>query len=65
MFRSSNIGLIEEALTESVFGSFYEVYNQLGFGFLESIYSKALEVSCAREIIACFESYQCLSFTKA
>ena len=40
----SRVGLIEEALTESVIRSFYEVYNQLGFGFLESVYSKALEV---------------------
>ena len=40
----SRIGLIEEALTESVIGAFFEVYNQLGFGFVESVYSKALEV---------------------
>ena len=40
----SRIGLQEEALTESVIGAFFEVYNQLGFGFLESVYSKALEV---------------------
>jgi GxxExxY protein len=35
--------LIHEALTRSVIGAFYEVYNQLGFGFLEHIYMKALE----------------------
>jgi GxxExxY protein len=35
--------LIEEALTQSVIGAFYEVYNTLGFGFLEHIYIMALE----------------------
>jgi len=35
--------LIHEELTESVIGSFYEVYNVLGFGFLEHIYVPALE----------------------
>ena len=40
----SRIGLVEEKLTESVIGAFLEVYNQLGFGFVESVYSKALEV---------------------
>jgi GxxExxY protein len=36
--------LVEEQLTHSVIGAFYEVYNTLGHGFLESIYMKALEV---------------------
>jgi GxxExxY protein len=35
--------LIEERLTYSVIGAFYEVYSQLGFGFFESIYGNALE----------------------
>ena len=35
--------LIEEQLTHSVIGAFFEVYNTLGFGFLESIYILALE----------------------
>lgn len=29
--------LVEEALTHSVIGAFYEVYNTLGFGFLEHL----------------------------
>jgi GxxExxY protein len=37
------IGLREEKLTESIIGAFYEVYNTLGFGFLEHIYVMALE----------------------
>lgn len=40
--------LIEEQLTGSIIGAFYEVYNTLGFGFLEHIYVMAME----RELIA-------------
>lgn len=36
--------LLEEALTESIIGAFYEVYNRLGYGFMESAYSKALSI---------------------
>ena len=35
--------LIYEELTRSAIGAFYEVYNTLGFGFLEHIYVPALE----------------------
>ena len=35
--------LIEDELTNSVIGAFYEVYNGLGFGFLEHVYLSALE----------------------
>jgi GxxExxY protein len=35
--------LVEEALTRSVIGGFFEVYNTLRFGLLESLYAKALE----------------------
>ena len=41
-------GLIEEELTRSVIGAFFDVYNTLGYGFLEHLYSLALE----RELIA-------------
>lgn len=37
-----------ERLTYSVIGAFYEVYNTLGFGFLEHLYVMALE----RELVA-------------
>ena len=40
--------LIEEQLTRSVIGAFFEVYNTLGFGFLEHLYGMAME----RELIA-------------
>ena len=40
--------LLHEALTRSIIGAFYEVYNQLGYGFLEQVYANALE----RELVA-------------
>ena len=36
-------GLIEEELTPSVIGAFFDVYNTLGYGFLEHVYALALE----------------------
>lgn len=40
--------LLEEKLTRSVIGAFFDVYNALGFGFLEHLYVLALE----RELVA-------------
>lgn len=40
--------LIEEALTHSVIGAFFEVYRELGYGFLEHLYTMAME----RELLA-------------
>jgi GxxExxY protein len=36
--------LLHERLTESIIGAFYEVYNRLGYGFLEPAYVKALAI---------------------
>jgi len=36
--------LIEEELTRSAIGAFFEVYNTLGYGFLEHVYVRALEI---------------------
>ncbi len=41
-------GLLEEALTHSVIGAFYDVHRELGFGFREYLYALALE----RDLIA-------------
>jgi GxxExxY protein len=35
--------LVYERLTHSVIGAFFDVYNTLGFGFLENVYVMALE----------------------
>jgi GxxExxY protein len=40
-------GLIHPELTEKIIGIFYEVYNELGHGFLESIYEEALSIALA------------------
>ena len=38
-------GLKHRELTEAIIGVFYDVYNELGFGFLESVYEHALAVA--------------------
>src|SRR5262249_36290980 len=40
--------LTEEALTNLVIKAFFRVYNRLGFGFLEYVYMRALEVELRR-----------------
>lgn len=32
-------------ITERIIGAFYDVYNELGFGFLESVYHQALVIA--------------------
>jgi GxxExxY protein len=39
-------------LTEKVIGLFYEVYNELGHGFIESVYEKAFEIALTSKGIA-------------
>lgn len=38
-------GLKHRELTEKIIGAFYEVYNELGQGFLESVYENALLIA--------------------
>jgi hypothetical protein len=35
--------LLHRATTAAIIEAFYEVYNTLGFGFLESVYGSALD----------------------
>ena len=37
--------LIDKDLTEKIIGACFEVSNELGFGFLESVYEKALIIA--------------------
>lgn len=39
----ARIAMLEQDITESIIGAFYTVYNELRFGFLESVYATALE----------------------
>jgi len=48
MNSRQNGSLIEEALTRSIIGAFYTVYRVLGFGFLEHIYSAAMDRELTR-----------------
>ncbi len=40
--QQANPRLSHSELTEKVIGIFFDVYNQLGFGFLESVYENAM-----------------------
>lgn len=40
-----NHSLKHRELTDKIIGVFYEVYNELGFGFLESVYENALVIA--------------------
>src|SRR5919109_4771091 len=35
--------LLDEQLTHSIIGAYYDVYNTLGYGFLEHVYVRAME----------------------
>jgi GxxExxY protein len=41
----SVIGLKYAELTEKIIGVFFDVYNELGRGFLESVYQEALGIA--------------------
>jgi GxxExxY protein len=37
---------LEPVLSRQLIGVFYDVYNELGFGFLEAVYRRAFAVEC-------------------
>jgi GxxExxY protein len=39
------VGLKHFELTDSIIGVFYDVYNELGYGFLESTYAEAMVIA--------------------
>jgi GxxExxY protein len=43
--ESGSIELKHADLTETIIGVFYDVYNELGYGFLESVYEAAMAVA--------------------
>jgi GxxExxY protein len=43
-----SVGLKHSELTDKIIGTYYDVYNELGFGFLESIYEESM-VTALRE----------------
>ena len=36
---------LHQQLTKQLIGAYYDVYNELGFGYLESVYQRALEIA--------------------
>ena len=42
-----------EELTEKIIGAAYSVYNQMGFGFLESVYEKCLLIELEQAGLPC------------
>jgi GxxExxY protein len=42
--RQDRLPAVERELTGEIIGAFYECYNELGFGFLESVYRRALAI---------------------
>lgn len=38
-------GIVEKQLSHTIVGCFYDVYNELGYGFVESLYARALEMA--------------------
>jgi GxxExxY protein len=40
--RPDRLQLLERELTGEILGAFFDCYNELGFGFLESVYRRAL-----------------------
>jgi GxxExxY protein len=45
MMKENDGSLKHRDLTQKIIGIFYEVYNELGHGFLESVYEAAFEVA--------------------
>jgi len=43
--ESTQTDLKHEQLTEKIVGVFYDVYNELGYGFLESVYEESLVIA--------------------
>jgi len=43
--KENDSGLKHRDLTQKIIGVFYEVYNELGHGFLESVYEAAFEIA--------------------
>jgi len=45
--QSPQPGYEHQQLTQKIIGVFYEVYNELGFGFLEGVYEEAMMIALA------------------
>ena len=41
--------MLHSEITEQIIGSFYKVYNELGFGFLEKVYENSLKIELEKQ----------------
>ena len=44
----AGLDLVHGDLTREIIGAFYDVYNKLGYGFVESVYQHALPIALAK-----------------
>jgi GxxExxY protein len=44
--------LLHERLTEEIIGAFYDVYNALGYGFVEKVYTSAMVIELEHRGVA-------------
>jgi len=55
---SSEKDLLHAEITKSIIGAAFEVFNQLGYGFLEKVYQRAMQVELiARKLSAEIEGH--------
>ena len=45
----AGLALVHGELTRHIIGAFFEVYNELGYGFVESVYQRALPLALAAQ----------------
>lgn len=48
---------LHQDITEKIIKAFYQVYNTLGYGFLERVYQKALLIELRKMGLICKEEY--------
>ena len=53
LLNESNNNLLHKELTDTIIACFYQVYNDLGYGFLERVYQNALYFALIDEGLQC------------
>ena len=50
--------MLHQEITEKIIGASFEVYNQLGYGFLEKVYKNAMQVELVQRGCNCQTEHQ-------
>ena len=53
VFKEHAVALLHGDVTEQIIGAAFEVYGVLGYGFLESVYQKSMQVELIRRGLTC------------